>query len=69
MQAVMIRFERPYKCMAAFEVLPGPECGWPANTFTHPTPSEAAKPPKPSRFRVSGLSSVGSILVGGQPMP
>ena len=34
------------------EVLPWPDCGRPSNTFTHPTPDEAAKLPKPTSFRV-----------------
>ena len=49
--------------MAACEVLPWPECRRPSNTITHPTPSEAAKPSKPSPFRVQDLNSVRSILV------
>ena len=63
MQAVMIRCQRSCKCMAACEVLPWPDCGWPSNTITHPTPSEAAKPPKPTPFGVQDLNSVRSILV------
>ena len=39
------------QCIAACEVLPWPDRRRPSNTFTHPTPSEAAKPPKPTLFR------------------
>ena len=41
-QAVMKRFTRLFKCLAACEVLPWPVCGWPSNTFKHPKPSEAS---------------------------
>ena len=63
MQSVMIRCQRSFKCMAACEVLPWPDCGWPSNTITHPTPFAAAKPPKPPPFRVYDLNSVRSIWV------
>ena len=63
MEAVMIRFEPPFQCMAACEVLPWPDCGWPSNTFAHATPSEAANPSKPALSRVQDLNSVRSILV------
>ena len=59
MQAIMIRCQGLFKCMAACEVLPWPDCRGPSNTTTHPTPFETAKPPKP-RFRPE-LSRVGRL--------
>ena len=38
------------ECITACEALQWPDCGRPSHTFTHPSPSEAAKPPKPSPF-------------------
>ena len=44
-------------------VLQWPDGGRPSNTFTHPAPYEAAKPPKPILSRVWDQNSVRSILV------
>ena len=60
---MMIGLQRPFKRMAACELLPWPACGWPSNKFTHPAPSKKAKTPKPTPFEVYDLSSLGSILV------
>ena len=38
------RFER----VVLFDMMLWPDHCWPSNTFTHPTLSQAAKPPKPS---------------------
>ena len=43
------------ECIAACEVLPWPNCRRPSNTFTHPTPFEAAKPPRPTPFKVEDV--------------
>ena len=48
MQAVMIRCQGLFKCMAACQVLPWPHCRGTSNTITHATLCEAAKPPKPT---------------------
>ena len=53
------RFERVVPC----NMLLWPDHGWPASTFTYPTPSQAAKPPKPIPIRAWDVSSVRSILV------
>ena len=53
-------FERIVLC----DILPWPDCGWPANSFTAaPTPSQAAKPPRPNPTSVQDLNSVRFILV------
>ena len=44
------------ECIAACEVLQLPDGGRPSNTFTHPAPYEAAKPPKPFLFRAEDLN-------------
>ena len=52
--------------IVAGEVLHWPDCGRPSNTFTHPAPYEAAKPPKPIVSRVWDQDSVRSVLVKKQ---
>ena len=48
----MHKLQGNVECIVACEVLPWPDCRRPSDTFTHPTPSEAAKPPEPVPFRV-----------------
>ena len=38
--------------------LPWLESGWPSNTFTRPTPSQAAEPPKRIPFRAKALKLI-----------
>ena len=51
------------ECIMAREVLQWSNCGRPFNIFTHPTPSEEARPAKPTFFGGSGPKLSLSILV------
>ena len=47
-----VRFRNKLESFVRCEKQHWPDCGGPSNTFSHPTPSKAAKPPKPIPFRV-----------------
>ena len=55
----MHKLQGNVECIPACEVLPWPDCSRPSNAFTHPTPSKAPKPPKPTPFRVVPFSQIG----------
>ena len=56
------------ECVAAREVLQWLACGRRANTFTHPTPSELAKPPKPNPFRSILVNNTHAFLQSRRPL-
>ena len=66
-QDVMSRCQRSFKCMAACEVLPWPDCRRPSVTITHPTPSEAAKPEEPRKHEAPLPSCPVSTLLTSTP--